>query len=116
MKPVWPDTAVEEIRLARNISILRKALADGAAESSYIETIRRRGYRFQADAPPPPAKPNRRPSIVRLKLAERDAAKTSADAAKAQELEAWVAGEAPIANILDALHPHSRHRAPPASA
>jgi DNA-binding winged helix-turn-helix (wHTH) protein/TolB-like protein len=48
MKLVWPDTTVEEIGLARNISILRKALGDESGESSYIETIPRRGYRFAA--------------------------------------------------------------------
>jgi DNA-binding winged helix-turn-helix (wHTH) protein/TolB-like protein len=45
MKLVWPDAAVEEVGLARNISLLRKAL-EGAAENTYIETIPRRGYRF----------------------------------------------------------------------
>ncbi|MCC7154096.1 MAG: winged helix-turn-helix domain-containing protein, partial [Bryobacterales bacterium] len=30
---VWPDTTVEEIGLARNISILRKALGDDAEDS-----------------------------------------------------------------------------------
>lgn len=48
MKLVWPDTTVEEIGLARNISILRKALGDETGDSSYIETIPRRGYRFAA--------------------------------------------------------------------
>jgi DNA-binding winged helix-turn-helix (wHTH) protein/TolB-like protein len=48
MKLVWPDTVVEDVGLARNISLLRKALGDDAAESPYIETIPRRGYRFAA--------------------------------------------------------------------
>ena len=47
IKLVWPDTKVEEIGLARNISILRKALEDEGG-SSYIETDPRRGYRFAA--------------------------------------------------------------------
>jgi TolB-like protein len=52
MKLVWPDSIVEEVGLARNVSLLRKALGDEGAES-YIETIPRRGYRFaSADAPP----------------------------------------------------------------
>jgi DNA-binding winged helix-turn-helix (wHTH) protein/TolB-like protein len=58
MKLVWPDTTVEDIGLARNISILRKALGDEGAESQYIETIPRRGYRFAAEptlaSEPPP--------------------------------------------------------------
>jgi DNA-binding winged helix-turn-helix (wHTH) protein/TolB-like protein len=49
MKLVWPDTTVEEIGLARNISLLRKALDDESGQ--YVETIPRRGYRFAAEAP-----------------------------------------------------------------
>jgi len=56
MKLVWPDTTVEDIGLARNISILRKALGDQGGESEYIETIPRRGYRFAAE-PQQPARP-----------------------------------------------------------
>jgi len=52
MKLVWPDTTVEEIGLARNISILRKALGDETGDSQYIETIPRRGYRFAAAEAP----------------------------------------------------------------
>jgi DNA-binding winged helix-turn-helix (wHTH) protein/TolB-like protein len=51
MKLLWPDTTVEEIGLARNISILRKAIEDDAGTTSYIETVPRRGYRFAAEAP-----------------------------------------------------------------
>jgi DNA-binding winged helix-turn-helix (wHTH) protein/TolB-like protein len=47
MKAVWPDCVVEDVGLARNISLLRKALGDDA--EVYIETIPRRGYRFAAD-------------------------------------------------------------------
>src|SRR5437868_8546557 len=46
MRRLWPDTFVEEANLTNNISLLRKALASGAAESAYIETVPRRGYRF----------------------------------------------------------------------
>jgi TolB-like protein/thioredoxin-like negative regulator of GroEL len=48
MNLVWPDTAVEESNLARNVSTLRKALGDGPDEHGYIETIPWRGYRFIA--------------------------------------------------------------------
>lgn len=62
MKLVWPDTVVEEVGLARNVSLLRKALGDEGAESPYIETIPRRGYRFAAAQEPPPAPaPTHRP-------------------------------------------------------
>jgi DNA-binding winged helix-turn-helix (wHTH) protein/Tfp pilus assembly protein PilF len=76
MNAVWPDVNVVESGLTRNISVLRKALEEGEAEGSYIETIPRRGYRFVAEvnveteqeheqrpaavpeviAPPPPAR------------------------------------------------------------
>jgi DNA-binding winged helix-turn-helix (wHTH) protein len=49
MKLVWPDTTVEEVGLARNVSMLRKALGD--AGETYIETIPKRGYRFVAQVP-----------------------------------------------------------------
>lgn len=46
---LWPDTFVEEINLARNISMLRKSLSEGAAGQQFIETIPKRGYRFLAE-------------------------------------------------------------------
>ena len=70
MKLVWPDCVVEEVGLARNISLLRKALGDDAEK--YIETVPRRGYRFTAEisgtgatTPEPPQRPRRR-RLVRL--------------------------------------------------
>src|SRR5215510_12506355 len=47
MKAVWPDTVVEEVNLANNISILRKTLSQNGRE--FIETVPKRGYRFVAD-------------------------------------------------------------------
>src|SRR5260370_11313386 len=49
MKLVWPDTVVEEVGLARNVSLLRKALGDETETVAYIETIPKRGYRFIAE-------------------------------------------------------------------
>ena len=49
MRAVWPDTTVEEIGLARNISQLRKALGDESESGRYIETLPKRGYRFVGD-------------------------------------------------------------------
>src|SRR5215813_11758104 len=46
MKAVWPDTIVEEVNLANNISILRKTLSENGER--YIETAPKRGYRFVA--------------------------------------------------------------------
>jgi len=48
MKIVWPETAVEEGNLARNISTLRNALGERPREHQFIETIPWRGYRFIA--------------------------------------------------------------------
>src|SRR6185436_7017333 len=49
MRAVWPDSFVEEIGLARNISVLRKALGEDAVEQQFIETVPKRGYSFTAD-------------------------------------------------------------------
>ncbi len=47
MKKVWPNTFVEEVNLAKNVSSLRKILGHEHSEN-YIETIPKRGYRFVA--------------------------------------------------------------------
>jgi Tol biopolymer transport system component/DNA-binding winged helix-turn-helix (wHTH) protein len=49
MREVWPDTVVEENNLDKSISALRKALGEESPEHTYIETVRRRGYRFVAN-------------------------------------------------------------------
>jgi pimeloyl-ACP methyl ester carboxylesterase/DNA-binding winged helix-turn-helix (wHTH) protein len=46
MEMIWPDSFVEETNLAQNISILRKALGEGAEGAKYIETVPKLGYRF----------------------------------------------------------------------
>jgi eukaryotic-like serine/threonine-protein kinase len=46
LQTVWPDSFVEETGLARNISVLRKAL--GPEGARYIVTAPRVGYRFDA--------------------------------------------------------------------
>jgi Tol biopolymer transport system component/DNA-binding winged helix-turn-helix (wHTH) protein len=48
LKKIWPDTFVEEVSLAKKVSILRKVLGEDAGHH-YIETIPRRGYRFVAE-------------------------------------------------------------------
>jgi DNA-binding winged helix-turn-helix (wHTH) protein/TolB-like protein len=82
MKLVWPDAVVEDVGLARNISLLRKALGDESESGAYIETIPKRGYRFvapvlligpeNATVPPPEARRPRRwwiPALALLALA-----------------------------------------------
>jgi Tol biopolymer transport system component/DNA-binding winged helix-turn-helix (wHTH) protein len=62
MKRVWPDTFVEEVNLAKNISELRRIFRSVDPTQEFIATIPRRGYRFvaslkvreeQAEAPAP---------------------------------------------------------------
>ena len=48
MAEVWTGTIVTDDVLARCISELRKALGDKARSPSYVETIRKRGYRLIA--------------------------------------------------------------------
>ena len=45
---IWPDTVVEEVGLAHNISQLRRALTDGRDQARFIQTVPKRGYRFVA--------------------------------------------------------------------
>ena len=48
MQQVWPDTVVEEVNLAHNISVLRKALGQKLDENRFIITVPGRGYGFVA--------------------------------------------------------------------
>ncbi len=71
MKLVWGETNVEESGLARNISLLRKALGDDAGEL-YVETVPKRGYRFvapPAEAAAPAAGPRRLWVLIPILLA-----------------------------------------------
>jgi Tol biopolymer transport system component/DNA-binding winged helix-turn-helix (wHTH) protein len=47
MASLWPGTFVEEANLSFQISMLRKALGNGAVQ--WIETVPKHGYRFTAD-------------------------------------------------------------------
>ncbi|PYU63343.1 MAG: hypothetical protein DMG55_00820 [Acidobacteria bacterium] len=46
MKHLWPETFVEEVNLAQNISAIRRALDDKNGVAHYIETVAKGGYRF----------------------------------------------------------------------
>ena len=48
LEAVWPQTFVEEVSLARNVSLLRKALSEYTDGHDFIETVPKRGYRFVA--------------------------------------------------------------------
>ena len=52
LERVWAGTVVEEGGLARNISVLRKALGEKPDEHTYVVTLPGKGYRFVADVRP----------------------------------------------------------------
>lgn len=49
MRKIWADTVVEESNLAQYLHILRKTLGDTREGKPYIETLKRRGYRFNGE-------------------------------------------------------------------
>lgn len=50
MGSVWTDSIVEESNLSQYLYLLRKTLGTRPDGAPYIETLRRRGYRFNGDA------------------------------------------------------------------
>jgi len=46
IKQIWPDAFVEESSLYLYLSVLRKTLGNQKNDTPYLETLRRRGYRF----------------------------------------------------------------------
>ncbi len=46
---VWPDSIVEESNLSQYLYLLRKTLGNQGDGRPYIETLRRRGYRFNGE-------------------------------------------------------------------
>jgi TolB-like protein/DNA-binding winged helix-turn-helix (wHTH) protein/thioredoxin-like negative regulator of GroEL len=53
LKEVWPDTFVEEVNLAVNVSTLRKIFGEGPQDGRYIMTVPGQGYRFVASVKVP---------------------------------------------------------------
>lgn len=49
MEIIWSDSIVEESNLSQNLYILRKILQKTVSGKPFIETLKRRGYRFNAD-------------------------------------------------------------------
>ena len=66
MKLVWPDSFVEEVALAHNISYLRKALRGGTQSAAPIETVPKHGYRFTERVETIEASPSSPPEHVTL--------------------------------------------------
>jgi DNA-binding winged helix-turn-helix (wHTH) protein/tetratricopeptide (TPR) repeat protein len=60
---VWPGSVVEEGNLARHIFNLRQLLGESGSATPYIETIPKRGYRFQAPEPEPAPVPQPQPAL-----------------------------------------------------
>jgi TolB-like protein/DNA-binding winged helix-turn-helix (wHTH) protein/Tfp pilus assembly protein PilF len=46
IEQIWPDAFVEESNLFLYLSVLRKTLGNQKSGTPYLETLRRRGYRF----------------------------------------------------------------------
>jgi len=46
MEEIWADTIVEESNLSQYLHVLRKTLGETSDGKPYIETLKRRGYRF----------------------------------------------------------------------
>jgi TolB-like protein/Tfp pilus assembly protein PilF len=66
LRRVWPDVAVEEGNLTKGVFSLRQLLEQDA-QTRYIETVPKRGYRFTADvvsAQAEPAAPARVPAAA----------------------------------------------------
>lgn len=49
MQKIWNDSIVEEANLTQYVHVLRKTLGESANGKPLIETLRRRGYRFNGD-------------------------------------------------------------------
>src|SRR5215813_8882524 len=76
MNKVWADAVVEESNLSQYLYRLRKTLGDRADGEPYIETLRRRGYRFTGEvrlleAVPAPNDSAATPTMERFSAAPR---------------------------------------------
>jgi len=49
LNEVWPDTIVEENNLDKCIYTIRHSLGDSPSQHQYVETVRKHGYRFNAE-------------------------------------------------------------------
>src|SRR5262249_32373401 len=81
LEALWPETTVSEVALSVCMRELRQALGDDARRPHFIETVRRRGYRFIGHLPTvhpsalPPSSPPRRalPPLLPGREAELEA-------------------------------------------
>jgi Tol biopolymer transport system component/DNA-binding winged helix-turn-helix (wHTH) protein len=68
---VWSDTIVDESNLSQHLYHLRKVLGDLPDGRPYIETLRRRGYRFNGEVRRTDSRNIGRPAIASLPVAAR---------------------------------------------
>ncbi|MGH9440915.1 MAG: winged helix-turn-helix domain-containing protein, partial [Thermoanaerobaculia bacterium] len=93
MSTLWPETAVEEGNLTKNIWLIRRAIGEAEGENHYIETVPRVGYRFVApvrrveDLPPADEPP---PAIA--SRSRDDAFLSETEAARGRRPIGWVVG------------------------
>ncbi|HEX8139606.1 MAG TPA: alpha/beta fold hydrolase [Pyrinomonadaceae bacterium] len=106
IQKVWPDSFVEENNLAQNISILRKALGEGASGLKFIETVPKRGYRFVADVS------GRAEDETEIVIHERTRARVIIEEEDETEPPAAVVAKHPLSNAADS----PKRLAPPRSA
>jgi DNA-binding winged helix-turn-helix (wHTH) protein/Flp pilus assembly protein TadD len=92
---VWPDTTVDESNLFAYLSQLRKALGNRKNGQPYVETLRRRGYRFVGEVKVvTKAKPEIAIKAVHpaadQKLGRRNPSRISANGGNVIELGEWL--------------------------
>ena len=110
LSEIWPDTFVEEGSLARNISVLRKALGEQPGEHQFIQTIPKQGYRFVAlvrevyePVEVPSGEPNKHESPGIHDTSVSSIHVTDADAEPNRNLMPWAVGAGILAIALVAL-------------
>ena len=111
IKALWPDSFVEEANLNVNVSTLRRVLGESPAESQFIETVPRRGYRFVAavseieDRPLP--RQREQPEKSALAVPELSTTPVSAEhsieSASSRKHTRWVLWSAAIFTLLSAI-------------
>ncbi len=90
MQFLWPDTFVEEVNLAQNISALRKALSETPGENRYIATIPGKGYQFVCDVLETAARPQEPIPSVIASDPNRPQAPIAPPSPRASSLTSWV--------------------------
>ncbi|HKX84200.1 MAG TPA: winged helix-turn-helix domain-containing protein [Pyrinomonadaceae bacterium] len=107
---VWPDTVVEESNLFLYLSVLRKTLGTQGNGKPWVETLRRRGYRFSGGVRlVPAANHDRTPGIkpVPLHIVPPPPPDTDDTADKLRQLprpfKRWIFAAAAVITVVTAL-------------